>query len=165
MRPCRSRFCMRAKWRLSIDTPTSDSKAKKNLPRVTIHSLSPWAKWNNSFLFASMNTTDFQPFLVTTTSDDRSVLETISNQLIDKQLAACVQISGPIQSCYRWEGKVENSEEWLCTIKTSSPSYCHVEKLVLELHNYDQPQLIGWPIAVGSEGYLNWLRENIKRES
>ena len=108
-----------------------------------------------------MEPADFQPIVVTTTSDDREVLEKISYQLIDSQLAACVQISGPIKSCYRWEGKVENSDEWLCTIKTSLELFDQLQRTVLALHNYDEPQLLGWPIACGSTGYLDWLKNNL----
>jgi periplasmic divalent cation tolerance protein len=47
------------------------------------------------------------------------VAERIAVELVDLRLAACAQVSGPMQSTYRWEGKIENAEEWLCTAKTS----------------------------------------------
>ncbi len=108
-----------------------------------------------------MTKNEFDPIIVTTTSDDREVLVEISQQLVSRNLAACVQISGPITSCYRWQGKFETTEEWLCTIKTSLHLFDELESVVLELHNYDQPQLIALKIADGNADYLNWLAENL----
>ncbi len=108
-----------------------------------------------------MTKKDFDPIVVTTTSDDRNVLVEISQQLVSRNLAACVQISGPITSCYRWQGKIESAEEWSCVIKTSLHRFDELESVVLELHNYDQPQLIVLKIQDGSADYLNWLAENL----
>lgn len=108
-----------------------------------------------------MNSIDFSPVVVTTTSDDRLVLEKISYQLIESQLAACVQISSPITSYYRWKGKVETSQEWNCTIKTSLEKFDELQVVILKLHNYDEPQIVATPIVNGSSGYLQWLRTSI----
>ena len=104
---------------------------------------------------------EFTPIIATTTSDDRTVLEKISYQLIESGLAACVQISGPITSCYRWEGKVETSDEWTCVIKTSLQKFDAVKETVLKLHNYDEPQLVAVPIQAGSSSYLKWMRDQL----
>ena len=56
---------------------------------------------------------------VSTTTGTREVAERIAVELVDLRLAACAQVSGPIASTYRWQGKIENAEEWLCTAKTS----------------------------------------------
>lgn len=109
-----------------------------------------------------MTTNEFDAFIVTTTSDDRNVLVEISQQLVSRNLAACVQISGPITSCYRWGGKVETAEEWSCVIKTSRQRFDQLETVVLELHNYDQPQLIAVRIQDGNADYLKWLAESLK---
>ena len=95
--------------------------------------------------------------LVVTTSDDRPVLEKIAGRLVELRLAACCQISSPITSVYRWEGRVEQSEEFECRIKTTD---AHFDALVTEiesLHNYDVPQIVGVPIEKCSAAYRAWL--------
>ena len=110
-----------------------------------------------------MDSLHFAPIIVTTTSDDRAVLDRISQQLVSMKLAACVQISGPITSCYRWQGKIESSTEWLCVIKSSRQRFEEVEKVVLDLHNYDQPQLVAVKIMGVNAGYLKWLEDSVAK--
>ncbi len=98
---------------------------------------------------------------ITTTSDDKSVLESIAKELLKNQLAACVQISGPIDSWYRWEGEVKNSTEWQCLIKTSEQLFRQVRNTITNLHNYELPQVVSFDIAGGSKKYLLWLTHNL----
>src|SRR6476660_6650488 len=56
---------------------------------------------------------------VTTTTGTRHDAEQIASELVSRRLAACVQITGPINSTFRWQGKVETAEEWMCTVKTT----------------------------------------------
>ena len=100
--------------------------------------------------------------IVTTTSDDRAVLEQIAQILVSENLAACVQIDGPIQSVYRWESEIRQQEEWRCTIKTTGRHFPSIEIRVRELHNYEQPQLIGVSADAGSDGYLVWVMEQVQ---
>jgi len=109
-----------------------------------------------------MTDDSFTPIVVTTTSDNHELLKRIGESLVRQKLAACVQISGPITSFYRWQGDVESSQEWQCVIKTSRQQFASVESVVNELHHYDQPQLLGVPIVDGSESYLNWLRSSLR---
>lgn len=103
----------------------------------------------------------FDPIVVTTTSDDETVLASIAEQLVEKKLAACVQISGPVTSYYRWQGKIESSQEWKCVIKASRHCYAKLETEILRIHNYDQPQLIAVEITEGLQSYLDWMDSNI----
>jgi periplasmic divalent cation tolerance protein len=98
---------------------------------------------------------------VTTTTGTRDVAERIAVELVDRRLAACVQVSGPIQSTYRWQGRVESSEEWLCTAKTSREQLDAIRELLKRLHPYEVPELIAMPIVDGSEAYLKWLAEQL----
>lgn len=98
---------------------------------------------------------------IATTTGSRDDAQRIATELVDRRLAACVQISGPIQSTYRWQGKVETADEWLCTVKTSRAHWPDVEKLVRELHPYEVPELLATPISAGSEAYLKWLEEQL----
>jgi periplasmic divalent cation tolerance protein len=99
---------------------------------------------------------------VTTTVSDRADAERIAASLVSKHLAACVQVSGPIESTFRWKGQIEVSQEWICTIKTRRDLYQAVEAAIRELHSYDQPEIIALPIVAGSESYLTWLGDAVK---
>ena len=105
---------------------------------------------------------NLRPIIVFTTSDQRSILKKIADCLVEQKLAACVQILGPISSCYQWQGAVETSEEWLGLIKTSDHLYPELEKKVLSLHNYDEPQITAVEINRGSSTYLNWMAGNLR---
>lgn len=96
---------------------------------------------------------------VITTVSSRRDAEKISKTLIDKRLAACVQIGCPIKSIYRWKGKIETAKEWVCVIKTKKVLYKKVEKLIKENHPYEIPEIIAIPIIEGAKDYLKWLSE------
>jgi periplasmic divalent cation tolerance protein len=99
---------------------------------------------------------------VTTTAGTREVAERIAVELVDLRLAACAQVSGPIASTYRWQGQIENAEEWVCTVKTTSEQLAGIHDVLRRLHPYEVPELIATAIVGGSEDYLNWLREQLE---
>jgi periplasmic divalent cation tolerance protein len=98
---------------------------------------------------------------VSTTTGTREVAERIAVELVDRRLAACAQVSGPIVSTYRWEGKIENAEEWLCTAKTSRQHLAAIQEVLTRLHPYELPELVAVPIVAGSEAYLKWAAEQL----
>jgi periplasmic divalent cation tolerance protein len=100
---------------------------------------------------------------ITTTTGTRQDAEQIAAELVARRLAGCVQVSGPIQSTYRWQGKTETAEEWLCTAKTSRELLVAIQQLVDELHRYEVPELIAIPIVGGSQKYLQWLAEQLEK--
>ena len=81
----------------------------------------------------------------------------LARLLVDSHATACVQIMGPIRSVYRWHGDVEAAEEWLLPAKTSTEQLSEVERLILEIHSYDTPEIAAVPIVSGTECYLTWL--------
>jgi periplasmic divalent cation tolerance protein len=99
---------------------------------------------------------------VSTTTADHSSATTIARALIEQRLAACVQISGPIESVFRWKGAVEASQEWVCTAKTTRDAYPRIERQIRELHSYDEPEIIATAIIAGSESYLVWLQDQVE---
>jgi periplasmic divalent cation tolerance protein len=98
---------------------------------------------------------------IMTTTGTRDVAERIAMELVSRRLAACVQVSGPIESTFRWQGVVETAEEWVCTAKTTAAHLPAVEALVKDLHSYAVPELIATPIVGGSAAYFKWLKEQI----
>lgn len=95
---------------------------------------------------------------VFTTTCRKKEAEEIARLLVEKHLAGCVQIVGPVFSIYRWEGKVEQAEEWLCTIKTEKSLYRKVEEVIKASHSYKTPEIIAIPVVAGSRDYLSWLQ-------
>ena len=81
--------------------------------------------------------------------------------LVERRLAACVQVVGPITSRYRWEGKLEVEREWQVLAKTTRGAYEAVEAAIREVHSYEEPEVIATPIVAGSAGYLAWVEENV----
>jgi periplasmic divalent cation tolerance protein len=99
---------------------------------------------------------------VTTTAGSEEEAEQISAALVERRLAACVQVIGPIASRYRWQGAIEHSTEWMCVAKTSAVRYAELEAAIRELHSYDEPEIVATPIVAGSAGYLKWIGRNLE---
>ena len=99
---------------------------------------------------------------VLTTVSSEEEAERIATDLLERRIAACVQVVGPILSRYRWEGKVEQAREWQCLAKTEAGLYDEVEAAIREAHSYDEPEVIAMPIVAGSPGYLAWVSESIR---
>jgi len=81
----------------------------------------------------------------------------LARALVNERLAACVSRIAPVQSVYRWEGKLEQSEEQLLIIKTQRRLFAALEKRVRELHSYSAPEIVALPIIDGSQDYLRWM--------
>lgn len=94
---------------------------------------------------------------VLTTIDSEEAAERIAVALVERRLAACVQVLGPLTSTYRWQGEVERAREWMCVAKTTAARYPEVEAAIRELHPYDEPEIVATPIVAGSKGYLDWI--------
>jgi periplasmic divalent cation tolerance protein len=102
---------------------------------------------------------------ITTTTGTRDQAERIAYELVVRRLAACAQITGPAESTYRWQGRLEIArEEWLCTAKTTMARYAAAEQTIRELHTYEAPEIIAVPICAGSEQYLDWLRTEVSEQ-
>jgi periplasmic divalent cation tolerance protein len=86
----------------------------------------------------------------------------IAALLVERRLAACVQVIGPITSRYRWQGEVEEAREWQCLAKTTRAAYERVEAAIRDVHSYDEPEIIATPIVAGSAGYLAWIDDDVE---
>ena len=96
--------------------------------------------------------------IVTTTCDQRDVLADIARRLIDRRLAACCQISGPVSSVYHWDGSVQETDEFECSIKTVTARLNEIKSLIQEVHSYDEPAITATKVCGGSGSFLEWVR-------
>jgi periplasmic divalent cation tolerance protein len=94
---------------------------------------------------------------VITTTDAKEKATSIARGVLEARLAACVQIDGPVESHYWWEGHLETAQEWLCIIKTSSERLPELERMIKELHTYETPEIVAVPIIAGNPQYLEWI--------
>jgi len=102
--------------------------------------------------------------LVLVTCPTLSEARKISRSLLQKHLVACVNIhSVPIESIYRWKGKIETAREHLLLIKTTTRRLKSLEREVLRLHSYETPEFLVLPISSGSQAYLHWLSASCKK--
>lgn len=90
--------------------------------------------------------------------------EEIANQLVERRLAACVNIVGPIRSIYRWRGAIERDQEYLLIIKTTGDRASALATVFAELHPYELPEQVELAIEGGSVPYLEWLGAQVARE-
>ena len=95
--------------------------------------------------------------VVLVTAPARAAAERIAETLVGEQLAACVNIVGPIRSIYRWQGEICRDDEQLLVIKTTRGCFAALEARVRALHSYDVPEIIALPIELGSAAYLEWI--------
>ena len=102
-----------------------------------------------------------QKKIALTTTGSKEEAQKIARALIERRLAACVNIVGPIESIYRWEAKVESAGEWLLLIKTTANAFAAVSAAITELHSYQLPECVQIPVEAGSENYLRWIEENM----
>jgi periplasmic divalent cation tolerance protein len=104
--------------------------------------------------------TPFRVVLVTCATLEEA--RKIAREIVEQHLAACVNIlTHAVESFYTWEGKLENSSEYLLTIKTTEERLEALQQEVLRLHSYDTPEFLVLPVVAGSEPYLKWLAESV----
>jgi periplasmic divalent cation tolerance protein len=95
--------------------------------------------------------------VVLTTADSPELAERLARELVERRLAACVNVVGPVLSIYRWKGEIVSDEERLLLIKTRSDRLDGVRRAIRELHTYDVPELLALPVEDGDRPYLDWL--------
>ncbi|HZD32995.1 MAG TPA: divalent-cation tolerance protein CutA [Candidatus Angelobacter sp.] len=102
--------------------------------------------------------------IVLTTVGVQEKAEWLARTLVERRLAACVNIVGPIRSIYRWKGEVENEQEYLLLIKTAAERSAEVAAAFAELHPYELPERIELDPEGGSAEYLSWVVGEVGRE-
>ena len=102
--------------------------------------------------------------IVLTTVGLKEAAEKLAYELVERRLAACVNIVGPIRSVYRWRQKIENEQEYLLLIKTTAEHAAHLRLAFKELHPYELPERVELALHGGSEEYLAWLAGEMKEQ-
>jgi periplasmic divalent cation tolerance protein len=95
------------------------------------------------------------------TCRDRDEAARLAHAVVDRRLAACVNILPAIESVYRWQEKVESETECLLLIKTTEDRFSALRDAIHELHSYDTPEVLALPVAAGGEKYLAWIRSSV----
>ena len=105
--------------------------------------------------------TDKVVILVTAASLRES--KKIARHLVQAKLAACVNIAQPIQSIYRWEGKIADEKEFQLFIKSTRDLFPEIKAAISKIHSYHTPEIICLPIIDGSRNYLQWVGDSVKK--
>ena len=105
-----------------------------------------------------MQTTNYQIVLISV--PDRKTADTIAKGLVEKRLAACVQLLDKVSSIYWWENKVTKAEEVLLMAKTRTALFPEVLLFIKENHPYKVPEVLSLPISDANPAYLDWLGAN-----
>jgi periplasmic divalent cation tolerance protein len=104
--------------------------------------------------------TDKRVVLTTCGSIDEA--RQIAHDLVERHLAACVNIIPHIESVYRWKGEVETSTEFLLLVKTTEGAFDRLKAALAALHSYEVPECIALSIADGTSPYLSWIGESVR---
>ncbi|WP_353571566.1 divalent-cation tolerance protein CutA [Candidatus Albibeggiatoa sp. nov. BB20] len=99
------------------------------------------------------------------TCPDLHIAQDIAKALLEKHLAACINIVPQIQSMYEWKGKIINDTEVLLIIKTQAKHYKSIENLLVQLHPYEVPELIALSIDTGLPSYINWIQSVTEKDT
>ncbi len=100
--------------------------------------------------------------VVMVTARSRRECRKIARKLVDEKLAACVNITQPVQSVYRWEGKVTQDKEFLMLIKTTRDLFAEISAEIASIHSYHTPEIICLPVIDGSPNYLQWISDAVR---
>lgn len=100
---------------------------------------------------------DQQVMLVMSNLPDRASAQALARALVEARLAACVNLLPGVQSVYRWQGAVEQTDEVMLLAKTTSRLYTQLQQAILAAHSYDLPEVIAIPLTDGHPAYLHWV--------
>jgi periplasmic divalent cation tolerance protein len=102
--------------------------------------------------------------IVLTTAGSEEEAAKIAHELVERRLAACVNIVPKVTSIYRWQGKVEKAAEWLLIVKTTAGAFAEMRRTIAEIHSYEVPECICLVIEDGAPNYLQWIGESVSDE-
>lgn len=100
--------------------------------------------------------------IVLVTAPDKKVAQALARAALAERLAACASLAPGLESHYWWRGKIERSAEVLIIFKTTRRRLAALEKLILQKHPYDTPEIVALPLQAGTERYLDWLSGSVR---
>ena len=100
--------------------------------------------------------------VVLVTAASRRECRKIARHLVQAKLAACVNITAPVESLYHWEGKIADEKEFVLLIKTTRDLFPEIKAEISRIHSYHTPEIICLPIIDGSRNYLQWVEDSVK---
>lgn len=95
------------------------------------------------------------------TTPDRTTAEQIVDHLVQERLIACGNISADVSSIFRWQGAVERADEVLIIMKTTAAQGPRVAARVRELHPYEVPEVLFFPVTIGNDAYVQWVHDSV----
>ncbi|SRR6266700_1086514 len=96
-------------------------------------------------------------YQILTTTDSREEADRLGRLAVERRLAACAQVTGPVTSTYWWQGAMETATEWHVWLKTTGARLESLIALIRSEHTYDVPEVIATPIVAGNPAYLEWI--------
>ena len=105
---------------------------------------------------------DEQVMVALTTAPSAEVAERIGRSLVEERLAACANVVGGITSIFWWDDAVQREGEVLVILKTTAGGVGALGRRLAELHPYEVPELIAFPIQAGHAPYLDWVRGEVR---
>lgn len=103
-----------------------------------------------------------EPLLVLTTCPDAATAHRIATTLVERRLAACINILSCLHSVYRWQGRTHDEAEVMLFIKTRHDAYAQLEAALVELHPYELPEVLAVPVQNGLGDYLAWINDTVE---
>jgi periplasmic divalent cation tolerance protein len=100
--------------------------------------------------------------VVFTTCGSEEEARKLAAALIEKRMAACVNITAPVTSVYRWKGVVEEAKEWILIIKSRRERFEELRVLLEGAHSYELPEVLAIPVVEGSPNYLAWVEDETR---
>jgi uncharacterized protein involved in tolerance to divalent cations len=103
-----------------------------------------------------------EKFVVFVSCSGKEQAEKIAGAVVEERLAACVNVLPGVRSCYVWEGKIKWEDEVVLVIKTTRDTFRALERRVIALHTYENPEVVGLKIEAGAEKYLKWVGDSVE---
>ncbi|WP_206605685.1 divalent-cation tolerance protein CutA [Pelagibaculum spongiae] len=100
------------------------------------------------------------PMIAFCSCPDIEIARRVSDQMVREKLAACVSLFPGIESIYQWQDEIEHAQEVMLMIKTTKANWKSLEKLILDKHPYELPELIAVDISNGIPDYLSWIEKH-----
>ena len=105
-----------------------------------------------------------QPIAVFIPAPNKEEATSLADMLVERRLAACVQILPAMESVYRWQGRIERQREVLLIAKTFTAKFAELEREVRAAHSYETPEIVAVPLTAVSEPYRQWLNASVTTE-